>query len=298
MGERLMKNNRLLDHLVQTGVISDVQLRSALAHQKEAGGELLDVLIDAELVGEIDLARGLANFFRFPLVNLSRIRVTKQALKRATGEFCRRQQVMPFGIDSESGDLLVAVSDPAQVSAIDALRFRNGQNVKPYVAPKTQLKQAVEFYYFGPGATGPLRVKSRKDGKAVSSSSFKAPESSPRLPPEKGLGFDYGPLADGLKGGQSRVPLAAPDTRPKQPGLADSGRRRSALGPLNALAAVEPTGVINDLEGRIRRMKERVRGLESALRQEIKVSQALAELLVENGLISTEQLRARLEKDK
>ena len=289
-----MKNNRLLDHLVQTGVLSDVQLRSALAHQKEAGGELLDVLIDAELVGEIDLARGLANFFRFPLVNLSRIRVTKQALKRATGEFCRRQQVMPFGVDSESGDLLVAVSDPAQVSAIDALRFRNGQNVKPYVAPKTQLKQAVEFYYFGPGATGPLRTKNRKDVKGVSSSSFKAPESSPRLPPEKGLGFDYGPLADGLKAN----PLTPPDTRPKQPGLADSGRRRSALGPLNALVAVEPTGVINDLEGRIRRMKERVRGLESALRQEIKVSQALAELLVENGLISTEQLKSRLEKDK
>ncbi|MCA9564454.1 MAG: hypothetical protein KC561_13250, partial [Myxococcales bacterium] len=141
-------SNRLLEHLVQQGLMGEAELRSASALRADESASMVRLLLEANLIREVDLARGLGSYFRYPLVNLSRVRVSKQALERATGEFCQRHQVLPFGIDT-TGELLVAIADPTQVTAIDALRFRNGQNVRPYVATVSQLRSAIEFYYFG-----------------------------------------------------------------------------------------------------------------------------------------------------
>lgn len=303
MGERVTINNRLLDHLVQNGLLSEVELRSAAARQKEIGGELVDVLLEARLIGEVDLARGLASFFRFPLVNLGRIRVTKQALLRATGEFCRRQQILPFGLDKSTGELQVALSDPGKVTAIDALRFQSGQEVKPYVAPRSQLRDAIEFYYYGSGATGAHSAVKTSSGRIVqsqaagqsSSPQFSSPESTPSMQGDKLAGLDLAPLAeeqffhDGAKevSGLSQ----------SRPGDSDIPKNHHRLGQLNSIAVVaEPSGVINDLESKIKHLKGDVGRLEAALRKEIQVSQALAEILVENGLISAEHLKGRLRR--
>ena len=295
-------NNRLLDHLVQNGLLSEVELRSAVARQKEIGGELVDVLLEARLIGEVDLARGLASFFRFPLVNLGRIRVTKQALQRANGEFCRSQQILPFGLDKSTGDLLVALSDPGQVGAIDALRFKNGQNVKPYVAPRSQLRDAIEFYYYGSGATGSHAAVKTPSGRIVeprnapgSSPKFNSPESVPSLHAAEIPGLGLAPLAEeqffqnGSSDSNSSPRISAQHRDPAQ------GYNR--LGQLNPIAPVnEPSGVINDLATQVKRLKVTVSRLENALRTEIQVSQALAEILVENGLISAEHLKGRLRR--
>ena len=264
--------------------MTEIQLRSAVAHQKESGAEIPAILLETGLINEVDLARGLASFFKFPLVNLSRIRVTKQALKRATGDFCRRQQVLPFGLDPATGDLLVAVSDPAQVGAIDALRFRNGQTVKPYVAPSSQLREAIEFYYFGAGAGNSTSPPAAGAPNASVGADFSRQESKPSNGGLSGLG-------SGRPGGFA----SAPGTAPLSP---DTGRRpHHRLGQLNSLSSAEPSGAIESLDAQVSRLKKTVRRLEHALRQEIHVSQALAELLVENGLVSVEQLKTRLKRD-
>jgi hypothetical protein len=67
-----------------------------------------------------------------------------------------------------------------------------------------------------------------------------------------------------------------------------------ALGQLNPFA--EESVATNELRQRIKQLEATVAKLDKALRYEMRVSQALAEVLVENGLISSEQLKTRLRR--
>ena len=327
MAEKLANSNRLIEHLLKTGLVSKRDVLTATRRQKEFGGDLIEVLVGMDLIDESQLARGLASFYSLSPVNLTRVRVSKKALASANPEFCRRHQVMPFGIDSASGNLLVAVANPARIPALDALRARSGGTVRAYVAPYRQLRDAIEFYYFGDSskaarkAAAPIRPTSERmiDPAAIgggpdldsgirsvlpdSTSGLRAlsmsqPEDiyqgrlaeDSTMHPAIGPGTeDFGSLPHEL--GESGGVLGR---RPEEFSVTDSSTH---LGPLNPFSqgtdsAVTPSAVRQEIE----RLREAVRRLEQALRYEMSVSQALAEVLVENGLISSEQLKTRLRR--
>ena len=313
MPEQAVKYGRLLDHLLQSGLVTEAHVRSAQVHKTDEQSDLVEVMLEHGLISEIDLARGIASFFRFPLVNLTRIRVTKRALQAATGEFCRRHQVLPFGVDPNGGELLVAVSDPSQVSVTDALRFRNNQKIKAYVAPRTQLREAIEFYYFGEGAAS---LRKRRRSGAAGATGLQPPTNSytaivpdqsppvltagddsviPRRRPQMSTGgtpvVQPGPAQ--ISGAFENVNQTAPrqlttgplaDTLPAE---ADPDAPAATEAAPSATAAATADATVEALEARVLQ-------LETALRAEMKVSKALAEILVENGLISSEQLKRRL----
>lgn len=307
----------MLEHLVQAGLVSAAHVRDAESLADDGGDSVFDALLRAGAITEVDLARGVASFFRFPLVNLKRIRVAKSALKEISGEFCRRHQLLPFGVDSSSGELLVAVADPAQIVATDALRFRNNQHVKAYVAPRSQLREAIEYYYFGPGSTGerpPRRSSTIRKRASDTPLSAELPiqtgEEAPAMPvhgstpqrdddapppPNAGV-YDSDLGLRNTPNAMSRRRLR-PSGHQKVPALGLARAvTNSTLGPLNRhqLAPIRtlPTdsGVTHsDLE-------QRILQLEAALDEEMGISQALAEILVENGLISAEQLKSHLRR--
>lgn len=331
MTEQAVTTSRVLQHLVQTGLVGEGVVRQALAHQREVGGEVLDALIEVSGLDEDALAHSLAAFHSLPLVNLTRVRVSKQALRRATGDFARRHQILPFGIDSATADLLVAISDPTQVAAVDALRFRSGQNVRTYVAPRSQLFEAIEFYYYGGvGADAPLSTPPQTTTTTTRQQVLHAPSETARR--EVPAATDSGGIADLDK--QLEDYLVSPITddsasRAHGPGTEElsgvsdggpalesprvesgrgsailrerpSGRQRATgqgvLGPLNPFAQRADAASAEEAQKRIAKLEETLQKLEQALHYEMAVSQALAEILVENGLISSDQLKSRLRR--
>jgi hypothetical protein len=86
-------------------------------------------------------------------------------------------------------------------------------------------------------------------------------------------------------------PLEGPVTS-----LLDNHLPDSNAGPLNPLAR-EDRGDGN-IGKRMKALEEEIKRLHGALRYEMRVSQALADILVENGLISSEQLKNRLRRNK
>jgi hypothetical protein len=339
LAERVANYSRLLQHLVQLGLVAESDARVAVEREKErGGGDLLDAVLGQGLVHEQELAGALASFYRIPQVNLTRVRVTKQALREATGEFCRQHQVLPFAVDHQTSELLVAVADPAQVAAVDALRFRRGQSVRTYVAQRSQLREAIEFYYFTEHTdsrplTGPPRsglTQRPQTSPRVSSAVTRRPTTGSRVAsgdaPSGSLGDfrravsveHYAPPDEALlvRGyGPGTEDLGSPSPLPAEPSGHLFDRERSGessgsaflaelraesggsgLGTLNPFSSGEATGPGSDPATRAERLTATVERLEKALRFEMSVSQALAEVLVENGLISAEQLKSRLRK--
>lgn len=145
-------NRKLLDHLLKNNVCTSSALQRALSAQRTRGGDVMDLLIEQGGVDEDALARALGSFYNWKVVDLSRVEPRRDALDRANGEFCRRHLVLPFTVDRTSGDLLVAVVDPARAHrALRAFQTQTGQRIRPYVAARQLLLDAVERHY-GTGA--------------------------------------------------------------------------------------------------------------------------------------------------
>src|SRR5574337_159501 len=105
--------------LVKQGRIDALQLQSALAHQRQWGGRLGRALVSLGFVSEPVLL--------------------------APERLIRSRKVVPLELLSESkrGPLLVALSEPDNLSTLDEIAFATGMQVKPVLAAEADVDAAI-----------------------------------------------------------------------------------------------------------------------------------------------------------
>lgn len=136
---------RLGDLLVQQDIITEEQLMQALAAQKESGRKLGYMLIELEFVTENQLLSFLSQHLNVPLVDLSQHDVQLAAVNMLPEVQARRHRALVL---EDKGDrLLVAMSDPADLAAIDVLSGLLPKPVDVAVVSDAQLIQAYDNLY-------------------------------------------------------------------------------------------------------------------------------------------------------
>ncbi|UPW18003.1 GspE/PulE family protein [Agarivorans sp. TSD2052] len=137
---------RLGDLLVSEQVISEAELMSALAQQKQTGRKLGATLIELGVIAEVQLLEFLARQLGIPFVDLGQIAVDANAVVMLGEVHARRLRALVIHKD---GDVLtVAISDPADLSAIDALAGLLAPNQLKYVvARESQVVDAFDRFY-------------------------------------------------------------------------------------------------------------------------------------------------------
>lgn len=138
---------KLGDLLIEAGLIDDFQLQSALSHQRNWGGKLGTILIELEFVREEDIARVLGEKLRIPYVNLFEPPVPEAVIRLIKPDIAKKYNVMPA--KKEAGSLFVAMTDPLDIEAIDAIRFATGLSIKPSLAMSAEIRDAIRKYYDG-----------------------------------------------------------------------------------------------------------------------------------------------------
>jgi Type II secretion system (T2SS), protein E, N-terminal domain len=141
---------RLGEMLIEAGVIDEVQLRSALAHQRKWGGKLGQALIDLGMSSEAQVVTALATRFGYEVSNVSALRASPAldaALKLVPRELALRQTMLPIAADATT--VTVAMGDPSNAPAIDELSFRSGRRVKVTLAGDREIAAAVRRLYLG-----------------------------------------------------------------------------------------------------------------------------------------------------
>jgi type IV pilus assembly protein PilB len=138
---------KLGDMLKEAGLIDDFQLQSALSHQRSWGGKLGSILIELEFIREEDVARVIAEKLKIPYVNLFDPEIPEDVVKLIKSDVARKYHVMPAKKDK--GALQLAMSDPFDIEAIDAIRFATGLNIKPTLGLESELRDAIRKYYDG-----------------------------------------------------------------------------------------------------------------------------------------------------
>ena len=135
---------RMGELLVRIGLITDVQLDNALGAQAERGGKIGEVLVRDLVITEDQIAEALAQQKGLRHVNLAAYDIDRAAVLLLPWRMARLRGVIPIGFND--GRLVLAMSDPLDVEAIDETEIRTGYKVDPVVASSSQVLYAIEKY--------------------------------------------------------------------------------------------------------------------------------------------------------
>jgi len=138
------KPKQLGQILIEQGLINDEQLQRALEEHHKTPKSLGRVLIDMGLIKEADLVRALAEQVGLEFVDLSEYQIDPMAPTLLPDTLARRYRAIPIG--ERDGKLLVAMSDPANVYALDDIRAITNRDVQPVVATAADVEQAIQKY--------------------------------------------------------------------------------------------------------------------------------------------------------
>ena len=132
---------QLGDILVEGGLVTTDQLSLAVDEQRKQGKALGRVLVEMGIVTESQLVASLAHQIGLPFVDLTEYQIDPSASSRIPDAVSRRHNALPIGYDD--GKLVVAMADPANVFAMDDIRSISGMDVKPVVATKSDVVNAI-----------------------------------------------------------------------------------------------------------------------------------------------------------
>jgi len=143
------------DLLVSRGNLERAGLERA-RRLSEGGGERLQILLPKlGLVSERDLAEALAELLELRLVGSADFPEVPLLEDRLSPRFLRESHVLPISEGPEG--LLLAMADPLDRYALDALRLISGAEVSACVAEPSELEAAIERLY-GQGGGGINRL--------------------------------------------------------------------------------------------------------------------------------------------
>ncbi|MBE0417219.1 MAG: Flp pilus assembly complex ATPase component TadA, partial [Coriobacteriia bacterium] len=129
--------------LVTAGVISQEQLAEAM--ETAVAGKSLTVALDnLGFASETAIARTIAQELGFDFVDLPAYDIDPNAATNLSSDLARRHSVLPIKVEDD--ELLVAMSDPANMMAIDDLRIVTGYEIRPVVVTESDLLQAIDKF--------------------------------------------------------------------------------------------------------------------------------------------------------
>ena len=137
--------SRLGELLVREQIISPEQLQKAQDSAKKAGERLGNSLIKLGVVKEEALTQFLSKQYGVPAINLGEFDIEVEIIALIPKDVARKHRVVP--INRADKTLIVAMSDPSDIVALDDLKFLTGYNIEMVVASEVAIAEALARYY-------------------------------------------------------------------------------------------------------------------------------------------------------
>ncbi len=138
-------NAKLGQLLLDSGIITDKQLEEALTLQGKDGGRLGYHLVNINAISEPDLNQYLARQQSIDAINLDETEVDPDVLALIPSEIAWRYEVIPLERDGRT--LVVAMTDPHNLFAVDDLRFSLGMEIEPHICASSMVRRAISKFY-------------------------------------------------------------------------------------------------------------------------------------------------------
>lgn len=145
-----MASIRLGDLLVKAKVISDSQLKAALAEQQKWGGKLGELLVRMNFLTEDMLVKALSKQMNVPSVNLESVTgIPPHVRAKVPPEVARDLVALPLQLRDEGKTLLVAMAEPQNLKHLDTLRSVSRLRIVSQLAGRQAIARAFSRFYEG-----------------------------------------------------------------------------------------------------------------------------------------------------
>ncbi|MDE2681194.1 MAG: GspE/PulE family protein [Verrucomicrobiota bacterium] len=141
-----VKDDYLVDTLMNMGLVDNVQLDAARPAAESAGAGLVDTLVVQKIINIDQITQARAMQFGCEQIDLRELRPRDDLLRAIPRHISRRYQVVP--VEVTDNELVVALSDPTDIDATDGLtRMVNYPSIVFKVASEPQIRAAIDRFY-------------------------------------------------------------------------------------------------------------------------------------------------------
>jgi len=138
-------NKRIGDILVDTGYITEDQLKEGLQRQAKTGERLGKAIMSLGYLTEDELLNVLSEQLSIPHLTLSDYQYEPSMVNEVPEELSREHTMIPlFRIDDT---LTIGLSDPSDVIALDEVRRHTGYEVEPVLCSEREITEALDEMY-------------------------------------------------------------------------------------------------------------------------------------------------------
>lgn len=138
---QVRRTRTLGEILVEEGAINAEQLEISRREQVKTGRSLGRVLVESGLVSESALVSALAQQIGIPFVDLAETQIDPMAASLIPEAMARRYGALPIAFEDDK--LVVAMSDPGNVFAIDDIRTLTGREIRTAIATRADITNAI-----------------------------------------------------------------------------------------------------------------------------------------------------------
>ena len=144
------KDDYLIDTMLETGLLAPEVVEEGRIEAEAAGEGVLDTLVKKGTLDSSVVTMAKATYFGVESVNLSDLRISDEAIALVPRHVAKKFNAIPVG-QSDSGAVIVALSDPSDIDAVDGLRHAINRDIELRVTSSADIEAALNKFYGGAG---------------------------------------------------------------------------------------------------------------------------------------------------
>lgn len=148
MPEQIRKGS-LGDILLASQIITEADISLALDEQKRTGTRFGEALVSLGIVMQEDIDWALSNQLDIPYIRLKTDMIDPDAVRQIPAAMARKFNLIP--LIKAGGELNIAIADPLNKPAIEAVEQQSGCTVNISVALIREIREMIEVFYGNAG---------------------------------------------------------------------------------------------------------------------------------------------------
>lgn len=137
-----LKKLLIANHLATAAKVEEIEKAAESQHVS-----FQDLLVSKRLINEKDLVKLYSQALKIPFVDLAKVEIKKELLSKLPEKIARRYQAVVF--EEKKDNLLLAMSDPTDVQAVQFIEKQLGFSTELYIASTADISIALDLYKEG-----------------------------------------------------------------------------------------------------------------------------------------------------
>lgn len=137
----------LADVLLAQGAINEKVAKSVKLSEVQTGKPQEEIIKGEKLADEVALTKAKAALYNVPYVDLNSSPISPEAMALLPQTVASRFKVVPVTINEQTKEMVLAMADPLDLTAIEFVEQRTGYNIKPYAAVPSRVDLVLSTTY-------------------------------------------------------------------------------------------------------------------------------------------------------